>query len=611
MPDNSLPQSNPSEADAPPLKADAGEVAAMMEAAEAQLGDPWSDDAAIAFSELMECDEREVFPVNAFEAMNRAGQPLRMIPEAYGGTLYSCHESLLYSRTLARRDLVLAAAGLLPAIGYLSVMIAGSEEQRRSFADFILRGGGMSWGISERNHGSDVISNECRAERRGDTYHVTGHKWPIGFGDRSEIMVVHARTAQEMSPTSHSLIAVDMRKADRMSYSHRPIERLYGVRSLPLGWVEFNETEVDPANVIGREGDGLQIVLRTHQALRTGVAAIALGAADTGLRIAMGFARDRRIFGNPLVGLPLTRRQLADAFADIFTGEIMVTGASRALHYAPKRMYLLSSLVKFTVPTTMERLMGTLSVLIGARYYLRFGFAKGVFQKVLRDLGMTGFVDGNTIVNLRVVGNQMPLAFEKTFQAWEEGLSAKDSETLRNLYDPGIKVPPPKWTKLDLQNNGTDLAFMGLADALRHLEGHASPRALACGRELMAAIRDLAERWRRENERLGRKFLQSAEFYDIAEQYCLLNAAAACVQYADVARDSVPEALRDVDWLAYCVNRILQRFDPYRRIPTAEEVDDMFRGLERLYDENRAFSTIAYRYAGEAASLSELGLMYE
>lgn len=611
MLDNPLRQKGSTEAEAVQTKAGAGEVAAMMEAAEAALGDPWDDAAGISFRDVMECDEREVFPVNAFEAMNQAGQPRRMVPEAYGGTLYSCHESLLFSRSLARRDLVLAAAGLLPAIGYLSVLIAGSEEQRRTFAEFILRGGGMSWGISERNHGSDVISNECHAVRKGDKYHVTGHKWPIGFGDRSECMVVHARTSPEMSPTSHSLIAVDMRKADRMSYRHRPIERLYGVRGLPLGWVEFNETEVDPANLIGREGDGLQIVLRTHQALRTGVAAIALGAADTGLRIAMGFARERKLFGNPIINLPLTRRQLVDGFADIFTGEILVTGASRALHYAPKRMYLLSSLVKFTVPTTIEKMMSTLSVLIGARYYLRFGFAHGVFQKVLRDLGMTGFVDGNTLVNLRVVGNQMPLAFDKTFDAWEKGLSEKDAETLRNLYNPTIEVPLPKWTKLDLQNNGTDLAFMGLADALKRLEGRASPRALEMGRELMAAIRDLADRYKAENARLGRKFLQSAEFYDIAEQYCLLNAAATVIQYADVAWEDVPDALKDSDWLCYCINRILQRFDPYRRIPTEEEVNDMFRGLERLYDENRAFSTIAYRYAGETKSLSELGLMYE
>src|SRR5262249_36085422 len=133
---------------------------------------------------------------------------------------------------------------------------------------------------------------------------------------------------------------------------------------------------------------------------RIRISSVALGAVDTALRVTLDFVTRREIFGTRVVDVPYTRRQLAECFADLLVAEAMATGAVRGLQANPGQASVFSSAVKFYVPTSLERTLAQLSVVLGARMYLRGDQHYGIYQKMLRDLPVATSADGNTVVNL-------------------------------------------------------------------------------------------------------------------------------------------------------------------------------------------------------------------
>ncbi|BCH56617.1 acyl-CoA dehydrogenase family protein [Agrobacterium vitis] len=590
-------------------KKGSAEVLATLRQLDLAMGDPWDTAAPASFAQIMADDEAERFPARPYDALVGESISQWLVPEGAGGMMFSYPESLQMYRAIARRDMTLATIAILPFIGYLAIVTCGTEEQIREYGRFVASGGSISWGLSEGRHGSDLLTNETTAIKDGEFYRVNGEKWPIGFADRAGAMIVHARTDEAISPVSHTMLIVDRSHLERKNYRVLPNERLYGVRGLPLGGVRYEDAKVPVGQVLGREGAGLEVSLKSQQSLRLGVAAMCLGAVDTGLRLAYGFAANRSLYGNQkVIELPVSRRQIADAYADLMISEIMVASATRLVHCLPRQLFLYSSISKYLVPKRLEQSLQSLATVIGARFYLRDGFGQGVFQKLLRDIGMTGFVDGNSYVNMRVVGSQMELALGKALAAREQPFDAARRALLDDIYDIRRPVGPPRWSKLGLSGNGDDISLAGLPDALRELKPLVSESEYALAVSVMDEVVKLDQARRDDQARLGRGFSNSANFYALTDRYCSLNAAACCIQFAVANAGGMPASLPDGSgWLGYCLKRIMHWMYPTEFLPEPEEVSGLIEVIGDLYQSNRAFSVFPFEYAGSRESMEQGG----
>jgi alkylation response protein AidB-like acyl-CoA dehydrogenase len=583
-----------------------------VEALERHLGDPMDPTARMSFKNIVTLDEREEHPDQHLELLHSFGLHTHFVPREYGGQLDSYQHMVMLYRSLARRDITLATCAMLFSIGYSACLVAGTEEQKQRLARFMLDGGKISWGLSERATGSDVIANETRAVRSGQGYRLTGSKWPIGNATRGDAMVVYARTGAGPQPDAYSLFLFDKRTQPRQHYTLLPRERLYGLRGMDLSGIEFKGCELPESARIGREGEGLEITLKAAQLMRSSVITIALGAADTALRLALGFACERHLFGQRLADVALSRRQLTEAFADIVIGEVQLIAASRALHLNPKQLNLWASIVKYQVPTMLERTMHSLAAVIGCRYYLREQFGYGMFQKMLRDIGIAGFVDGNTVVNLKVIALQMPLTFKRI--AEHRGQVAPEvAQQLARLFDPLAAVPPANAASLTVFSRGEDPILEGLRHSLDSLDAmsasdgmdaSAAGRAVCVGQRLWQRVEELSHHVERDQRRLGRDFNSSAEIFAYARQYALLHAAASCVHFAVYGVRHLPGAFADLHWLPCCLSRIEQQFAPFGAAMPATDLARLADTMHMLYEQNRAFSPVAYQYAGEMRPLS-------
>ena len=158
----------------------------------------------------------------------------------------------------------------------------------------------------------------------------------------------------------------------------------------------------------------------------------------------------------------------------------------------PEQSSLWASIVKYFVPTTIETMIQNLSVVLGARYYMREEHECGTFQRILRDAAVVSLFDGSTVVNLHA------LMLQFRHLARRRGVRGDQGSRLGQIFDMNTTVPAWNGQRLSLVSTQANDALEGVEYSLEHLkseraENIANPaeidRILAFGEKLMHEIR--------------------------------------------------------------------------------------------------------------------------
>lgn len=364
------------------------------------LGDPLVETGPFGFRSALRLDEREEFPDEAASVLDDLGVNRGYVPAALGGTLHSFEDLALTLRAIARRDVTLAVGHGKTVLGSLPALMMGDLDLQGRVARQVLAREAVALALTERDNGSDLLSSRVRAER-GTAGLLRGEKWLINNATRATALSVFARTRDAGGPRGFSLFFVDKREIGA-TYTLLPKIRTHGIRGADISGIRFDASPC-AWPPIGGEGAGLSVILKTFAVTRTLIANVAVGALDSALRIALRFARSRALYGGTVLAIPHARATVCDAAAVLLACEAASLAGARILHVAPEQAGFWSSALKYAVPTLVERAIGELAVVLGARHYLREGEAHGMFQKILRDVAILSLFDGNTLVNLNGV----------------------------------------------------------------------------------------------------------------------------------------------------------------------------------------------------------------
>ncbi|MET8630481.1 acyl-CoA dehydrogenase family protein [Kitasatospora sp. NPDC004669] len=452
------------------------------------LGDP--DDAGRLFS-YARCgalDDREEFPVEICRELDFLGLPRHYVPAAYGGSLHRYDEVLQLMRAVARRDLTVAIAHGKTFLGAVSVWVGGSEEQARELGRLVADGTVVSWGLTERDHGSDLLAGEVAARREPDGgYRLTGEKWLINNANRGQRICVLARTGEQGGARAYSLLMVDKQSLRGDTYRPLPAVKLHGIRGADISGIAFTDAPVPAAALIGAEGGGAETVLKSLQLTRTLCAALSLGAADQALGLAAGFALERHAYGSRLIDLPQTRHLIARSYADVLLAEATTLVAGRAIHALTGELSVVSAVTKYFVPTLVDQVVSRLSTVLGARSLLVGDtFEHGRFQKVQRDHRIVSIFDGNTVVNLHSLVNQFPQLARQARRGEVDRLGVEEAATLT------AELPDFDRERLSLLPRPGGSIVLSLADGVAELAELARqgvvPDSLARNAEAIAAV---------------------------------------------------------------------------------------------------------------------------
>jgi alkylation response protein AidB-like acyl-CoA dehydrogenase len=484
-------------------------------------------------------DARDGFPERAVAKLNSMGLQRHYIPARDGGELVEYDLAGRLIRRVAAVDLTVAVAHGKTYLGGVSVWIAGSEDQRMALARIIADGSAVSWALTERDHGSDLLAGEVVAEsavvgsRRG--YRLTGEKWLINNATRGVALCVLARTSPAAGPRGYSLFLVDKTDLDPGSFGPLPKELTHGIRGADISGIRFDDAFVAEDTVVGDVGQGIEIVLSAMQLTRTMCCYLSLGASDHALAIAGGFVLGRELYGRPLLELPAAREAVADAVSMHALAEAFTTFAARSAHALPQEHSLIAAAAKYLVPTMIEDSLTILRRLTGARALIIGSTDNGTLAKVERDHRIVSLFDGNTMVNLTTLVTQFPILFGRVADSRPDEI-----RSLHTVTDLSAALPPFDPEKLSL------VSKRGLT-VLRYLGGGAASAELTVGlseavaHEVHRAVTVLAaevEKLASETALIPRQPVEtSVEAFDAAERLAVCIAGAAATALWAHSRD--------------------------------------------------------------------------
>lgn len=270
---------------------------------------------------VAELDRKGEFPLEIYKAAMELGFHCLEIPEEYGGGgLDNLTAAAIYEE-LGKYDAGFATTLCATSLGLKPVLIAGTPEQKKLFADVVIPGRFGAFALTEPDAGSDAGSGLTVAVKDGDDYIINGKKCFITNAGFADIFVVFASVDRSLGLKGISAFIVE-RSTPGISVGKE--EDKMGIRLSNTTDVFFDNVRVPKANLLGKEGEGFKIAMLTLDLARPFVGAIACGIARRAMEEAVKYSKERIQFKKPIAALQAIQFKLADMAIKVETAEAML-----------------------------------------------------------------------------------------------------------------------------------------------------------------------------------------------------------------------------------------------------------------------------------------------
>lgn len=356
-----------------------------------------------------EIDVTGEFPWDIVDLFRENGLIGVGMPESLGGggadLLTFCLAVEEVARACATSSLIIAAQHL----GAMPILVAATPEQQARFIPAIASGEKLSaFALTEPEAGSDAGGTRTRAIRDGEHYRITGSKVFITNGGIAKTIVVFASTAPEKGVRGISAFVVD---GDQPGVSVGRIEKKMGIRGSQTAMLNFDDVVVHQDRLLGKEGDGFKIAMRTLDRTRPGIAAQALGIAQGALDVAHTHVKHRKQFGQALSEFQAIQFILADMQTQIEASRQLLYKAAEVVETAgfatesSKDVTRYSAMAKLMCSDTAMRVTTDAVQLLGG-----YGYVQDYpVERMMRDAKITQIYEGtNQVQRLVIYRNMSP-----------------------------------------------------------------------------------------------------------------------------------------------------------------------------------------------------------
>jgi len=270
-------------------------------------------------------EETGEFPVDLLEPMGKMGITGVITPPEHGGV------GLGYmARTIVLEELGRVCAAIPMALQVHHMACAGindfgNEDQKKKYLPSLARGETMGVvAVTDPSGGSDLIGMQTRAEPQKDKYILTGRKCFITNFDTSDFWVVIAKTSEGSKGLSAFIVEKD---APGAKVGRK--EQKTGLRGSNTGELVFDGVELTKDNLLGQEGGGLAVAIKTiSETGRLGMAATALGILNACVEEACKFAAERELYGKSISALQAVQWHIAEIYSDLEIARLLIYRAS-------------------------------------------------------------------------------------------------------------------------------------------------------------------------------------------------------------------------------------------------------------------------------------------
>ncbi|NLC98737.1 MAG: acyl-CoA dehydrogenase [Actinomycetales bacterium] len=355
-----------------------------------------------------EVDEDARYPHEADAALRAVDFHAPHVPEQYGGAGADALATVLVIEEIAR---VCVSSSLIPAVnklGSLPVQIGGSEELKSKYLGKLAAGeGGFSYCLSEPDAGSDAANQKTRAVRDGDEWVLNGVKRWITNAGESEYYTVLTMTDPEKR--SKGVTAFVVEKSDE-GVSFGAPEKKLGIKGSPTREVYFDNVRIPHDRMIGSEGEGFEIAMKTLDHTRVTIAAQAVGVAQGALDYALGYVQERKQFGKPVADFQGLQFMIADMGMKVEAARQLTYAAAGRSERGDKDLTFFGAAAKaFASDTAMQVTTDAVQLLGG------YGFTRDYpVERMMRDAKITQIYEGTNQVQRIVMARQLLAGIQST-----------------------------------------------------------------------------------------------------------------------------------------------------------------------------------------------------
>ncbi len=349
-----------------------------------------------------EVDEEARYPQEAHDALVASDFFAPHIPEEYGGVGADALATCIVIEEVAR---VCASSSLIPAVnklGTMPLLVAASEDVKQRYLPPIAAGETtFSYGLSEREAGSDTAAMRCKAVRDGEDWVLSGQKSWITNAGVSGYYTVLAVTDPE-GPRGNNITAFVVEAGDEgLSLGEK--ERKLGIKGSPTRELHFDRCRIPGDRVVGEVGAGLKIALATLDHTRVTIGAQAVGIAQGALDHALDYVKERRQFGTRIADFQGVQFMLADMAMELEAARQLVYVAAAKSERGEADLPFFGAAAKaYASDVAMKVTTDAVQLLGGAGYTRDFPL-----ERMMRDAKITQIYEGTNQVQRLVIARQL------------------------------------------------------------------------------------------------------------------------------------------------------------------------------------------------------------
>ena len=348
-----------------------------------------------------ELDEKEEFPWAIVKDMANSDLFRIFVPEQYEGLGAGCFGLCVAVEELSRACCGVALTYAADALGATPIILYGNDDQKQKYLPAIASGAKLTaFGLTESAAGSDASGIKATATREGDDYILNGTKQFITNGGEAEIYTIIALTDPSRGNRGASAFIVEK---GTPGFTFGKKERKMGIRSSATRELVFHNCRVPKKNLLGREGLGFVVTMKTLDSARPPVGALAVGLAQGAVEAAVAYAQQRKQFGHPISAIQAIQHMLANMAMELEAARALVYAVAKTIDSGATNFTEEGAMAKvFATDMAMKVTTDAVQVFGGAGYMRDYPV-----EKMMRDAKINQIYEGTNQVLRNVIALEL------------------------------------------------------------------------------------------------------------------------------------------------------------------------------------------------------------
>lgn len=346
-------------------------------------------------------DEQERFPMETVEKMKKIGFFGIPVPKQYGG---QGGTNQIYTMAVEELSRACATTGVIVS-AHTSLCVApilenGTEEQKMKYLPKLTSGEWLgAFGLTEPNAGTDAAMQQTTAVLDGDEWVLNGNKIFITNAGYAHVYVIFAMTDKSLGTKGISAFIVEK---DTPGFTFGKKEKKIGIRGSATCELIFENCRIPKGNLLGKEGKGFPIAMKTLDGGRIGIASQALGIAQGAMDETIRYTKERKQFGKAIAAFQNTQFQMAELETKVQAARLLVRSAA----------YKKDNGIPYSADAAMAKLFAAQTAMEvttkAVQFHGGYGYTREYpVERMMRDAKITEIYEGTSEVQRMVIAGKL------------------------------------------------------------------------------------------------------------------------------------------------------------------------------------------------------------